>query len=226
MQATADLYRTLQVDPGAEDVVIHAAYRALMRRHHPDRGGDLAHAQRLTQAYATLRDPRARRSYDRLYQLERHIAQLRAASPGAEAPVVGGPGLGAGFARRFTPVAEAGCAWMFDHTAALRESPHSWVWIKRFPHGQAADADGFRMRIEATRLLRPLWHWHLDVFVALLHGTLTEPFRALLREPSGPLWWLGHAVVVVERSAGVVHSVGRARELPVVRALADAVRAA
>ena len=35
----ADPYKTLQVDPEAEDEVIAAAYRRLARKYHPDSAG-------------------------------------------------------------------------------------------------------------------------------------------------------------------------------------------
>lgn len=59
-------YQVLQVDPGADAVVIHAAFRALARRYHPD--GDAPDALRMAQlnrAYAVLRDPETRRTHDR-----------------------------------------------------------------------------------------------------------------------------------------------------------------
>ena len=42
-------HRTLGVDPQADPVVIRSAYLALIRRYHPDKGGDEADAVR-TQA--------------------------------------------------------------------------------------------------------------------------------------------------------------------------------
>lgn len=60
-----DLYRILQVDPQADPAVVRAAFRALARRFHPDgTQPDLARMAELNRAYATLRDPQARRSYD------------------------------------------------------------------------------------------------------------------------------------------------------------------
>jgi hypothetical protein len=61
-------YRTLGVDAGAEAVVIRSAYLALIRRYHPDRGGedaDPARAQAITAAWEVLRDPERRAAYDR-----------------------------------------------------------------------------------------------------------------------------------------------------------------
>lgn len=62
-------YETLNVTRGAEDVVIESAYRALMKRYHPDKtNGDPVAAERAKQinaAYSTLRDPERRARYDR-----------------------------------------------------------------------------------------------------------------------------------------------------------------
>ena len=60
-----DAYRILQVDPQAEEVVVHAAYRALARRYHPD--GDAPNTSRMSElnrAYALIRDRTLRTSYD------------------------------------------------------------------------------------------------------------------------------------------------------------------
>lgn len=62
-------YKILGVDRGAESDVIDAAYRAMMRRYHPDRyTGPMAEAERrsklLNEAYAALKDPDKRRRYD------------------------------------------------------------------------------------------------------------------------------------------------------------------
>src|SRR6516225_8022227 len=67
-----DYYAILQVQSGADQEVIEAAYRQLMKKHHPDLAGDdpqriaehLARARALNEAYAALRDPEQRRRYD------------------------------------------------------------------------------------------------------------------------------------------------------------------
>src|SRR5919107_427952 len=59
------LYRVLQVDPGANQLVIQAAYRVLARIFHPDVEGDDGEMKRLNQAWAILGDPRLRAEYDR-----------------------------------------------------------------------------------------------------------------------------------------------------------------
>jgi curved DNA-binding protein CbpA len=65
-----DYYAVLGVNPGAEDIVIRAAYKALAQRYHPDRypgSKDEAHRRmsELTQAYEVLADPVRRPKYDR-----------------------------------------------------------------------------------------------------------------------------------------------------------------
>ena len=65
-----DYYAVLGVNPGAEDIVIRAAYKALAQRYHPDRfqgSQDEAHRRmsEITQAYEVLADPVRRPKYDR-----------------------------------------------------------------------------------------------------------------------------------------------------------------
>lgn len=61
-------YDTLQVPRDASPEVIKAAYRQLMRRHHPDRNPGCEEALRLSKrvnsAYEVLRDPQRRRAHD------------------------------------------------------------------------------------------------------------------------------------------------------------------
>lgn len=49
-----DYYKVLGVSPGAPAEVIKAAYRALMKKHHPDVGGDPAKAKEIEEAYRNL----------------------------------------------------------------------------------------------------------------------------------------------------------------------------
>jgi curved DNA-binding protein CbpA len=62
-----DHYATLGVSPASDDVVIQAAYRALMRKYHPDTNPSLDAARKATEinaAYAVLGDPGRRAAYD------------------------------------------------------------------------------------------------------------------------------------------------------------------
>jgi hypothetical protein len=60
-----DYYDVLQVSPRADAEVIEKAYRALMSKHHPDKGGDTRHAQRLNEAHDVIGDPSKRAAYNR-----------------------------------------------------------------------------------------------------------------------------------------------------------------
>lgn len=63
----SDCYAILGVSPSAEDVVIRAAYLALMRHYHPDRNGSADAAERaraIAQAYKMIGDPVSRAEYD------------------------------------------------------------------------------------------------------------------------------------------------------------------
>ena len=62
-----DHYSVLGVTPASEDVVIRAAYRALMRRYHPDADPSAEAAERareINEAYRVLSEPESRASYD------------------------------------------------------------------------------------------------------------------------------------------------------------------
>lgn len=67
-----DPYRVLGVEPTADFATIQAAYRRLMREHHPDRAGragaDDDQAQAINAAFTLLKDParRARLDADRM----------------------------------------------------------------------------------------------------------------------------------------------------------------
>ncbi|MFM7676223.1 MAG: J domain-containing protein [Synechococcus sp.] len=59
-----DLYAVLGVARGASASVIKAAYRALVKRHHPDAGGDADTILALNAAWEVLGDGERRRHYD------------------------------------------------------------------------------------------------------------------------------------------------------------------
>lgn len=59
-----DPYDVLQVQPGAEEEVIRAAYRVLARKYHPDHGGDARRMIDLNDAWDVLGDPVRRAAYD------------------------------------------------------------------------------------------------------------------------------------------------------------------
>jgi hypothetical protein len=107
---TSDCYAILGVTPAAEDVVIGAAYRALIRHYHPDTNPDpaaRARAQEITAAYAILRDPARRAEYD----------ARRAAGddfwPVEELPHRPPPMRGVGIAAALVAIALTGAVWMW-----------------------------------------------------------------------------------------------------------------
>jgi hypothetical protein len=66
-QTSDDLYAVLGIHPQADAPTITAAYRALVRRYHPDVSPVADAAERLrvlNSAYAVLRNPKTRRAYD------------------------------------------------------------------------------------------------------------------------------------------------------------------
>jgi curved DNA-binding protein CbpA len=81
------LYDVLNVSSDAEPVVIEAAYKALMKRHHPDHAeGERPSkdAAAINEAFATLKDPARRSEYDRRLwkkQQQARLAELRALEP-------------------------------------------------------------------------------------------------------------------------------------------------
>ena len=78
----ANHYKTLQVDPAADEDVIKAAYQRLIRKFHPDKNPSAdarQRAQEINEAWRVLGDPGQRAEYDRT---------RRAAPPRPE----GGPG--------------------------------------------------------------------------------------------------------------------------------------
>ena len=66
--ATRDAYEVLHVHPRADPLVIKAAYRVLAAMFHPDHDPSPSAAQRMAElnaAYGLVREPEARRAYDR-----------------------------------------------------------------------------------------------------------------------------------------------------------------
>jgi hypothetical protein len=61
-----DLYAELGLDRSASPEAVEAAYRRLIKQHHPDRAGDagVERSKRLNVAHAWLRDPVRREAYD------------------------------------------------------------------------------------------------------------------------------------------------------------------
>jgi curved DNA-binding protein CbpA len=89
-----DPYKTLQVDPEAEDEVIAAAYRRLARKYHPDVAADPDVAARMAAinaAWEVIGDPVRRAAFDRQRAvqsaLDRRVAESSPPGAGAAPPV-------------------------------------------------------------------------------------------------------------------------------------------
>ncbi len=57
-------YQTLGVSPDSKHDAIRGAYRSLVSKHHPDKGGDPLLFKAIQEAYEILGDPAKRRAYD------------------------------------------------------------------------------------------------------------------------------------------------------------------
>jgi curved DNA-binding protein CbpA len=69
-----DPYQILQVSPTAEQEVLHAAFRALAMKYHPDRDSSARASRRmmeLNQAYAMVREPALRAQVDKSRRVAR-----------------------------------------------------------------------------------------------------------------------------------------------------------
>jgi curved DNA-binding protein CbpA len=101
-------YQTLGVSFAASEDEIAAAYRALIRRHHPDAArGDQGAAEeiskRLNEAFSVLGDPDRRRAYDEEFGYSRRLGFDEGrwnTAPVVEEPVVTEPYAAAGPAAR------------------------------------------------------------------------------------------------------------------------------
>ena len=88
MRTSNSLYTLLQVLPNADPAVIEAAYKALMKKHHPDlHGGEDAErrAAEISHAFNVLRDSERRATYDadEKAREERYKVELARAFPEA-----------------------------------------------------------------------------------------------------------------------------------------------
>lgn len=123
--AERDAYEVLQVQPGAHEVVIRAAYRALAALYHPDRDGSQASQRRMAElnaAFALVRTADLRQAYDRLHQ--------PAVSAVPHAKARSGPSQ-----RRAPDTLDFGRyeGWTIDQLA--REDPDYLRWLRRHSSG-------------------------------------------------------------------------------------------
>lgn len=90
MPALRSLYDVLNVAPEAEPVVVEAAYKALIKKYHPDQAVEAPvpkDATAINEAFAVLKDPAKRADYDhRLWAKQQAIRLAEAQLAGAGRP--------------------------------------------------------------------------------------------------------------------------------------------
>lgn len=90
MAAPRTHYEILNVSPLAEPVVIEAAYRALIKKYHPDQAAGVTvsnDAAAINEAWATLKDPARRADYDhRLWTKQQALRLAGLQAPQARVP--------------------------------------------------------------------------------------------------------------------------------------------
>jgi curved DNA-binding protein CbpA len=132
-----DPYQVLQVAPSCEQEVIHAAYRALAQKYHPDRDAS-RHAEKrmagLNEAYRLVRDVVSRERHDR--------AVRNAAFAPLAAATVGAPPRSASAGTRLEFGRYSG--WTLRDLA--RQDPDYLRWLSRH-------ASGLRYRTEIYGIL-------------------------------------------------------------------------
>jgi len=139
-----DPYAVLQVVPTAEQEVIHAAFRALALKYHPDHDATRRARDKmaeLNKAYALLRDERARAAHDRSRRtLIAGVSVATTARPTAvPPPTVSSPGSVLQFGR-YT-------GWSLRDLA--RRDPDYVLWLSRH-------SSGIRYRTEIYGILRTM----------------------------------------------------------------------
>ncbi len=139
-----DPYAVLQVLPTCEQEVVHAAFKALALKYHPDHDSTRRAAQKMAElnaAYALLRDDRARSMHDRSRRAV--IAGVSVATSGRPTavapPTSASPGSVLHFGR-YT-------GWSLRDLA--RRDPEYLLWLSRH-------SSGIRYRTEIYGILRTM----------------------------------------------------------------------
>lgn len=130
-----DLYRILQVDPGAEVDVIQAAYRVLARRFHPDHAGDDAAMKRLNAAWEVLGNKTRRAAYDKTRGVDsvaNSVVVTGAPAARPAAPDHAGPPTGRAFGTVLTYGRYEG--WSLGQIAIV--DPEFLEWMRSVPGGR------------------------------------------------------------------------------------------
>ncbi|MGH2380374.1 MAG: DnaJ domain-containing protein [Candidatus Limnocylindria bacterium] len=124
-----DPYAVLQVVPTADQEVVHAAFRALALKYHPDRDATRRAAEKmaeLNRAYSLLREETARAAYDRSRRTTiAGISVAATARPSSAPPPRAAPGSVLSFGRY--------AGWSLRDLA--RHDPDYILWLSRHSSG-------------------------------------------------------------------------------------------
>lgn len=212
---TLDYYAVLQVAPDAEQEVIEAAYRQLMRKYHPDKAGtdeDLARdlnerAKMINQAYAVLRDPQQRFTYDGMRS--RTSTRSPAAEPRARPhrPAPEPPNSAWSEAAASTSATPVDWQTGLEHTVDPEASSTSWFMAPwraltaaffMLP-GRYEWEGGGQREFAATLLLVPIGMVVWLATTGRLSGVLGQSPYAVLA-----VWIAAAALVVITHWSGVL----------------------
>ncbi len=145
-RASFDPYAVLQIVPTADQEVVHAAFKALALKYHPDHDATRRASEKmaeLNRAYAVLRDEKDRSAYDRSHRMTVAGISVSAAAarPAAGSPPTPTPGQGSvlGFGRYR--------GWSLRDLA--RHDPDYLLWLSRH-------SSGIRYRTEIYGILRTM----------------------------------------------------------------------
>lgn len=139
-----DPYAVLQIVPTAEQEVVHAAFKALALKYHPDHDSTRRAATKIAElnaAYALLRDEHTRTAFDRSRRTT--IAGVSVASTVRPTSVPAPAARSAGSVLTFGRYA----GWSLPDLA--RRDPEYMLWLSRH-------SSGIRYRTEIYSILRTL----------------------------------------------------------------------
>jgi curved DNA-binding protein CbpA len=136
-----DPYEVLQVHRRADQDVIHAAYRVLARKYHPDFGGDDVKMAALTEAWAILGSPERRKAHDaEAAKHQTRRATDRKAAPAAKPQADQGYGRPAS-AAAYGSVIDFGRYAGWTIGSLVSHDPEYLEWLARTPIGRRLTAE-------------------------------------------------------------------------------------
>ena len=165
-QTGTDLYKVLNVDPGADAEVIRAAYRALARRDHPDVNADPAASSKMAElnaAFEVLGGAERRAVYDQSRRAPAATTDTppgRPVTPPAEGPAAGPTINRQPLGARAAAQGQSGTVLEFGRYAGwsladlARHDPDYLEWLARTMIGRAYQEEIDKLL--ALRRPRPL----------------------------------------------------------------------